>query len=91
MKNVPLVVNIEKLMLKEHVYDIQLDSVHNFMIDSGIFVHNCDALVGAIWDAQMNYADFPVYEFEDPSQKSVKVFDTYEDLIDVNTEMLVDL
>ena len=85
------VVNIEKLMLKEHVYDIQLDSVHNFMIDSGIFVHNCDALVGAIWDAQINYADFPVYEFEDPSQKSVKVFDTYEDLIDVNTETLVDL
>lgn len=85
------VVNIEKLMLKEHVYDIQLDSVHNFMIDSGIFVHNCDALVGAIWDAQMNYADFPVYEFEDPSQKDIKSFDTYEDLIDVNTEILIDL
>ena len=50
-----------------------------------------DSLVGAIWDAQMNYADFPVYEFEDPSQKSVKVFDTYEDLIDVNAEILVDL
>ena len=50
-----------------------------------------DSLVGAIWDAQMNYADFPVYEFEDPSQKSVKVFDTYEDLIDVNTEILMDL
>lgn len=50
-----------------------------------------DSLVGAIWDAQMNYADFPVYEFGDPSQKNVKAFDNYEDLIDVNTETLIDL
>lgn len=85
------VVNIEKLMLKEHVYDIQLDSVHNFMIDSGIFVHNCDALVGAIWDAQMNYADFPVYEFEDPTQQTAKKLDKYEDLIDSSSEVIIDL
>ena len=85
------VVNIEKLMLKEHVYDIQLDSVHNFMIDSGIFVHNCDALVGAIWDAQMNYADFPVYEFEDPTQQTARKLDKYEDLIDSSSEVIIDL
>ena len=78
-------------MLKEHVYDIQLDSVHNFMIDSGIFVHNCDALVGAIWDAQMNYADFPVYEFEDPTQQTARKLDKYEDLIDSSSEVIIDL
>ena len=50
-----------------------------------------DSLVGMIWDAQMNYADFPVYEFEDPTQQTAKELDKYEDLIDLSSEVLIDL
>lgn len=50
-----------------------------------------DSLVGAIWDAQMNYADFPVYEFEDPTQQTAKKLDKYEDLIDSSSEVIIDL
>lgn len=50
-----------------------------------------DSLVGAIWDAQMNYADFPVYEFKDPTQQTSKKLDKYEDLIDLSSEVLIDL
>ena len=50
-----------------------------------------DALVGAIWDAQLNYADFPVYEFKDPTTQVLTNMNKYEDLIDTSSEILVDL
>jgi len=50
-----------------------------------------DSLVGAIWDAQMNYSDFPLYEFQDPREQSVEDIDNYEDLIDTSSELLLDL
>ena len=50
-----------------------------------------DALVGAIWDAQLNYVDFPVYEFKDPIQENRTDFDNYEDLIDSSSEILLEL
>lgn len=50
-----------------------------------------DSLVGFIWDAQSNYADFPVYEFKDPTQQATKELDKYEDLIDLSSEILIDL
>lgn len=83
------VIKIEKLNTSEKVYDIQLDSVHNFMIESGIFVHNCDALVGAIYNAQFNYFDIPQYEYK--TKESIDVPFTYESLIDSNKEELFDL
>ena len=83
------VIKIEKLNTSEKVYDIQLDSVHNFMIESGIFVHNCDALVGAIYNAQFNYFDIPQYEYK--TKESINVPFTYESLIDSNKEELFDL
>ena len=36
------VVKIEHLNIKEDVYDMTVDKYHNFAIDSGIFVHNCN-------------------------------------------------
>lgn len=50
-----------------------------------------DSLVGMIWDAQMNYADFPVYEFEDPNSNDKKVDCEYSDFIDTSSEFAVDL
>lgn len=50
-----------------------------------------DALVGAVWDAQLNYADFPVYEFKDYDQQNIKDLNNYEDLIDTSSELLIDL
>ena len=48
-----------------------------------------DALVGAIWNAQLNYADQPTYEYtrQDTSGKKRE----YEDFIDKDKETLVDL
>lgn len=47
------VIAIEEIDNEGHyVYDLMLDSIHNFAIDAGVFVHNC----GAIYDAQEYYA-----------------------------------
>ena len=48
-----------------------------------------DALVGAIWNAQLNYADQPTYEYtrQDTAGKKRE----YEDFINKDKEMLVDL
>lgn len=83
------VVKIEKLNTKERVYDIQLDTVHNFMIDSGIFVHNCDALTGAIYNAQLNYTDQPQTMYIN-SKVQEKEFE-YTDLIDTHLQQLEDI
>jgi hypothetical protein len=38
-------VKIEQLDIEEDVYDMTVDRYHNFAIDSGIFVHNCNVAV----------------------------------------------
>ena len=38
-------VKIEQLNIEEDVYDMTVDKYHNFAIDSGIFVHNCNICV----------------------------------------------
>lgn len=48
-----------------------------------------DALVGAVWNAQLNYTDVPIYEYTKPDHKA-KVF-TYTDYIDSSSEVLLDL
>ena len=50
-----------------------------------------DSLVGMIWDAQLNYADFPVYEFEDPSSNNTTLDHDYSDLIDPSSEFVIEL
>ena len=50
----------------------------------------CDALVGAIYNAQLNYADFPQYEYTTHSQKQEKASD-YNNFIDQSQEELLDL
>lgn len=57
--NVPLlnhkITNIEIIDNKKHTYDIILDHYHNFLLDSGIVVHNCtDAAVGSAHSALIN-------------------------------------
>ena len=49
----------------------------------------CDALVGAIYNAQFNYFDIPQYEYK--TKESINVPFTYESLIDSNKEELFDL
>lgn len=47
------VIAIEEIDNEGHyVYDLMLDSIHNFAIDAGVFVHNC----GAVYDAQEYYS-----------------------------------
>jgi hypothetical protein len=36
------VVKIEQLNIEEDVYDMTVDNYHNFAINSGVFVHNCN-------------------------------------------------
>lgn len=48
-----------------------------------------DALVGAVWNAQLNYTDVPIYEYTKPECKA-RVF-TYTDYIDSSSELLCDL
>lgn len=48
-----------------------------------------DALVGAVWNAQLNYTDVPIYEYTKPDRKA-RVF-TYTDYIDSSSEILLDL
>ena len=36
------VIKIEKLNTTEEVYDITVPETHNFLLDAGVFVHNCD-------------------------------------------------
>ncbi|MBC8306972.1 MAG: HNH endonuclease, partial [Pelagibacterales bacterium] len=38
-------VKIEQLNIEEDVYDMTVDKYHNFAINSGIFVHNCNIAV----------------------------------------------
>ena len=49
-----------------------------------------DALVGAIYNAQLNYADFPQYEYITHSQKQEKSSD-YNNFIDQDEEELLDI
>lgn len=47
------VVSIEEIDNEGHyVYDLMLDTIHNFAIDAGVFVHNC----GAVYNAQLYYS-----------------------------------
>ena len=50
----------------------------------------CDALVGAIQNAQLNYADFPQYEYITAKQAKEKAND-YSNFIDQSSEELFDL
>lgn len=42
------VVHIEKVSNTHYVYDLRLNTIHNFGIDAGIFVHNCGAIENAL-------------------------------------------
>lgn len=49
------VVKIERVYVLEDVYDITVPKYHNFLLDAGVFVHNChkdlaDAVAGCIWN-----------------------------------------
>lgn len=48
-----------------------------------------DALVGAVWNAQLNYTDVPIYEYTKPELKARVL--TYTDYIDSSSEILLDL
>lgn len=48
-----------------------------------------DALVGAVWNAQLNYTDVPIYEYTKPELKARVL--TYTDYIDSSSEVLCDL
>jgi hypothetical protein len=48
-----------------------------------------DALVGAVWNAQLNYTDVPIYEYTKPELKTRVL--TYTDYIDSSSELLCDL
>ncbi len=48
-----------------------------------------DALVGAVWNAQLNYTDVPIYEYTKPELKARVL--TYTDYIDSSSELLCDL
>jgi hypothetical protein len=51
------VVSVTRITVAEPVYDLVMETIHNFRIDSGVFVHNC----GAIHNAIMNTKDVPIY------------------------------
>jgi len=47
------ITNIETIKNYKHVYDIQLSQHHNFALNCGVFVHNCDSLSGAYYIATL--------------------------------------
>jgi len=49
------ITKIEKLNNKIEVYDLSVKDYHNFAIDAGIFVHNCNI--------NLSYKGFPVFAF----------------------------
>jgi len=51
------IIKIEKIETNEDVYDISVEKYHNFAIDAGIFVHNCNI---AILYAGMSALQFSV-------------------------------
>lgn len=48
-----------------------------------------DALVGAIWNAQLNYTDIPIYQYINTKNKEKEI--SYLDFIDINTQKLISL
>lgn len=44
------ITNIQKVDNEDFVYDLSLIDVHNFLLSSGVFVHNCGAVENAITD-----------------------------------------
>ena len=51
------VVEIQKVDNEDFVYDLSLVDVHNFLLSSGVFVHNCGAVENAITDKRnWNYS-----------------------------------
>lgn len=50
-----------------------------------------DAIVGAIWNAQLNYNDVPSYEYVPANSERASLIFSYEDLIDTSCEELLDL
>lgn len=69
------IINISEVVNNHSVYDLQLIGIHNFIIDAGIFVHNC----GALYNASQYKDEYLIYAEDD--------FDSIED---INTEEFSD-
>ena len=50
------VVNVEFLSEKQDVYDLTTEKNHNFALEVGIFVHNCEDIILPIWGSTNNFA-----------------------------------
>lgn len=61
------IVRIERIRNNKPVYDLQLNEIHNFGIDAGIFVHNCDGLAGSLYNASISVKPEEMYNMEDYS------------------------
>lgn len=48
------VTDIKIIDNSDYVYDLQLENIHNFAVDAGIFVHNCGALYNASLSVDKN-------------------------------------
>lgn len=60
------IVSIETVNNNKNVYDIVLNSIHNFALESNIFVHNC---VGSVFNAVKHGANLPlIYPYLDSSE-----------------------
>ena len=63
------VVRIDSISSNKPVYDFVMSEYHNFAINAGVFVHNCDAVCGSVWLAytkQDQYANImPPQEYMD--------------------------
>ena len=54
------VVKLEKVEEASEVYDLKLDSIHNFALTCGLVVHNC----GALWTASQHAEEY-AYNYSD--------------------------
>ena len=50
------VIRIEPLIVEEDVYDMTVDKYHNFAIESGIFVHNCNISIMYAGMSALNFS-----------------------------------
>lgn len=66
-----------------HVYDLVLDKIHNYGIASGIFVHNCDAVCGMVYEM----ITAPPEAMDVPLVSASQIQETYNKALDELTEL----
>lgn len=69
------IVSIDEVENDKPVYDLVLSSIHNYAISAGVFVHNCDSVAGALFNASQFEDKDNLMHIQDDQMSVVEVND----------------